>query len=434
MPFKKQREMQWRHVKALLLAAHKKSKFYQKWFKQHKIDPAKIKNFDDYRKLPLMNKYNILENDPFDFGACSEKDLAGVFSSGGTSGKSKLIIKDREALKFHTTDEVARCFTAMGLTQEDRIALLNTMGITLAGSSLLLGTVNYKAMLIPIGSGMGVQFTSEIMKTMRATMFWSSAVGAMALTKGIKELGLSPKKDFCVRRIVCSGMPLPDNVRSYLTKEWGAEVFMAGGTTEFCLMGYECPEHNGMHIIPDSIYWEILDPETHKPVPEGEMGESVLSSVRNYAFPLFRYQLNDLVKITYKKCKCGRTTPRIWILGRTQETIFVGAHKVYGFQIDELFKSIKDVSGNYQLRVMEEKGKTVFNYTVETLKLEQAKDKNLLNIVKEKLEHLSVTFQQGVREGRFIVKCKLVPPDTLPRTARDKIKDKIIDERKDYKS
>jgi phenylacetate-CoA ligase len=429
MSIEKQKEMQWRRLKKCLVSAYQRSKFYKEWFKRRKINPQKIKNFEDYQKLPLMDKFQILERDPFDFIACSEKELQAIFSSGGTSGHSKLILSDYESLNFSITQEGPRFFAAMGLTKTDRIALLNTMGIAPAGSKLLMATIHYGAMVIPIGSGMGVQFTSEIMKKMKATMFWSSAAGALALTKGIVEIGLNPKKDFCIKKIVCSGMPLPDSIRSFLEKEWEAEVFMAAGATEFGFLGFECSEHNGMHITPDYIYWEILDPQTHKPVPEGEIGESVCSGLRNYAFPLFRYQVNDLVKMSYQKCGCGRTSPRIWIVGRTYETIFIGAHKVYGFQIDEVLRDIEGISGNYQLRVKEDRGKTIFDYKIETLKPEQIK-KIDVNKVKNKLENLSVTFWQGIQEGRFRVVCELVPPDTLPRTERDKIKDKIIDTRK----
>jgi|GEM_PF-2456197 len=427
MSTKKQQKMQWYQLKKVLITACQNSKFYKKWFKKYQINLKKIKNFKDYEKLPLMDKFQILDNNPFDFVSCQEKDLFGVFSSGGTAGRSKLILKDKESFNFTANEELGIFFKAMNLNQKDRIAILATAGISSAFHKIVLGSLAYGLMIIPLGSGTDIKFTAEIMKKMNATIFWSSAIFTLALTKNIVALGFNPAKDFSIKKIVCSGMPLSDNIRFFLEKTWGAEVFMAAGAAEFGVLGFECKKHDGMHISPEYLYWEILDPETHKPVSEGKMGESVCSSLKNLALPLFRYQMNDLAKITYKKCDCGRTTPRIWLLGRTQETIFIGAHKVYGYQIEEALTSLKEMSGNYQLLVSEKQGKTNFNYKIETLKSGQEKNINLLTQVKIKLENISVTFSQGIRENRFIVKVKLVAPDTLERTSRGKIKDRILD-------
>lgn len=431
MSFKKQKEIQWQRLKKMLLIASQKSKFYKKWFKKHGINPQKIKNFQDYQKLPLMDKTQILENEPFSFSCVPFGKLSMVVGTGGTSGKSKLVLWSQKGWE-NVIDCYLRFYQYCGINKNDILYPDVTFG-SMAGNGILIinSFTKLGGLLIPAGTGIGYDYVGELLKRCHATVIWTSPARAIPLTEELKKRGYHFKKDFKVRVIICSGMHLSDLVRKFLSIHWGAEIYEFAGAGEIGILGSECSQHNGMHIHPDNIYWEVINPETLKPIKEGEIGEAVVSTLTNDGMPLFRYRLNDFVKIVSKECKCGRKTPRLWILGRTSETIFLGAHKVYGYQIEEVLKKIPDLSGIYQLHIINEGASWVLNYKLETARPIRNKEiENLRQEAKEKLENLSITFQKGINEGRFIVKVEIVPPNTIPRTERGKIKDKIIDERK----
>lgn len=426
-----QEKIQWQRLKKMLLLASQKSKFYKKWFKKHGIDPRKIKNFQDYQKLPLMDKTQILENDPFNFSCVPIGKLSMVLGTGGTSGKSKLVLWNQEGWK-NVINCYLRFYQYCGINKKDVLYPDVTFG-AMAGNGILIinSFTKLGGLLIPAGTGIGYDYVGELLKKCHVTVIWTSPARAIPLTEELKKRGYNLKKDFKVRMIICSGMHLSDLTRKFLNIQWDAEIYESAGAGEIGILGSECNQHNGMHIHPDNIYWEVLNPETLKPVKEEEIGEAVVSSLTNDGMPVFRYRLNDLVKIVSKKCKCGRKTPRLWILGRISETVFFGAHKVYGYQIEDILKKFPELSGIYQLRITSEGPSWVLNYKLETTKLIKNKEiKNLQQKVKEKLENLSITFQKGIKEDRFIVKVDIVPPNTIPRTERGKIKDKIIDKRK----
>ena len=377
-----------------------------------------------------MNKHTLLDNDPWDFVACDKKELSTMGSSGGTSGKSKLVFQDHQ-LRGLFARAAARTYAAAGLTTEDRCALHQSIGIAPAGRVTLEGLQMMKIFSIPIGLSPGWPFIVEVTHKMKSTAVWTSSAVAVNFTKEVEKIGLDPKKDFQIHTFFCSGMPTHENVKQYLEEKWGATVYRCGGSVEIGFLGYECKYHDGMHTAPDMNYWEVINPETGQPVAEGEVGETAISTLANTAMPFFRYQTDDLVKMTTAKCRCGRTTPRVWILGRTSETLFFGAHKVYGFQIDEAIKTIPELSAHYQLTVAPEGTASVFNYQIEPVNSGQEKDRNLLVKAQAALENLSVTFQEGVKDSRFKVNIKLIAPGTLPRTDRGKISNRIVDKREE---
>lgn len=420
-------KLQFRRLRETIAEIYKKSNFYKKRLDRIDIKPEDIKDYKTFCDIPLMDKKDLLAEDPLNIMACDLDEIVTVYSSGGTTGKSKLFPTGFSYLE-RCEDVCARLEYMFGIREDSIVLLLVPMGIAQAGNHLMGGLRKLKAFTIPTGLGTDWQFVIELSKTFKITHFITTPATAVDFTKEVLE-NLNPKKDFHLRGIATFSAPLTKVVREHLEEIWGCEVFDGMGVTEIGALGGECKGHNGMHAYIDHFFMEVLNPDSLKPVKEGEIGELVATSLNYMGMPILRYRLNDLVKITYKPCKCGRLFPRIWMLGRTEHTIFLEGHKVYPFQVDSALISTGNVATNYQIIITKKNKTNTLHYKIEALSDKLAKDSQIKNKVQKSLENLSITFRQGVNEGRFKVEVEILLPGTLERTPRGKIKNQIIDKR-----
>lgn len=419
--------MQWKLLENLLHQAESNSQFYKKVFSRENIDVKSITSFLDFRKLPLMDKYDILNNHPFEILSCKKENVNYVHSSGGTSGKSKLILYDREYWHSMIGVQESRA-EMMGIKKHSVIAMMQPLGIAPSGHMYMKG-LEESFFIIPFGSTIEHKFVLELIETLEAQSIWTSPQLAISLTKSMLEI--KPKGKFNVSSFLTGGAPLTVTTRQFIKQHWNADAYDAFGATEVGSLGGECKEHNGIHIFPDMVYIEVLDQETGLPVLDGQMGELVVTPLQNKATPLFRYRLDDLVIMSTEPCKCGRISPRIWFKGRTGNTVFLGSHKVYDFQIEEVLQNIKGASTNYNLRVTKENNKDSLNYIVEVIDDKDIDNENLKLELKKNLENLSITHKQGITEGRFVVNINLVKHASLPKNDRGKLKDQVLDLREE---
>lgn len=427
MPYEKVLEMQWAHIVNLLRRAALYSRFYKKRFKDINVDIKSIRSFSDLQKFPPMDKYDILDNHPFDILACDKKDVNYVHSSGGTSGKSKLILYNREYWKLMRDVQEGRA-KMMGIKEHSVLAMMQPLGIAPSGHMYMEG-LEKSFFIIPFGVTTDHKFVLDLIQTLKASSIWTSPQIAISLTKSMLER--DDRDTFKISSFLTAGAPLTSTTRRFIKQNWGANVFDSFGATEVGSLGGECQEHNGIHIFPDLAYIEILNQETGKLVPEGEIGELVVTTLQNRATPLFRYRLDDLATLSTEPCPCGRTAPKIWFKGRTNNTVFLDSHKIYDYQIEEVLQNIKELSTNYNLRIKKDKKKDILEYTVEVIDGNNINNRRLKSRLKNALENISITHKQGVNEGRFVVTVNLVEYTSLPKNNRGKLENQVIDLRKE---
>lgn len=434
MTLKEQEEIQTKRLKELVDGAYRYSKFHKAKFDSIGFKPEHIKSLDDLQKLPLMDKFDLLENSPFDFICLPQDEIDKVFISGGTSGKPKVIFSNSQTVKNEVGKYTAIIMTMARADKQTILGALAPFGPASVGTSIVSASENIGLFLVPLGLSLDPKFALELVRKLNVNSLVGPATVFNALIKSAKEQNIE-LKDFKIKEIMTGvGVPLSKSMRSQFEDNFGCEVFNIGGATECDPMGGECSEHSGLHFFPTWYILEVLDTETKQPVEEGEVGELVLTKIGDKSMGIIRYQLGDLGKITTEKCKCGRTLPRFWFLGRTSERVVVaGDIKHEPYQTLEALNNLLDdgVSANYQLKVNKESKTDILNFKIEVLNDDLLESQKLLEKIRQKLENISASHKKAVADGFLVINIELVPYNNLPKTPRGKPKHQVVDLRKD---
>jgi phenylacetate-coenzyme A ligase PaaK-like adenylate-forming protein len=248
-------------------------------------------------------------------------------------------------------------------------------------------------------------------------------------TKKLEQLSNIQK--FNVTHIVTGGEPLGESNRILFHKKWKAEVFNQYASTEVGPIGWECREHNGLHLIEESVYPEVIRVSANEKISSGE-GQLIVTSLWEKSMPFIRYQIGEIVELFNEKCKCGWNTPRIKIKGRVDELIFLaGAVKIYPSYFETIIKSFKGLTDTYQIIIDKAGDKEQLFFRIE------AEDWIINNFHKIKgklvrvLSRATPDLSEAIYEDRLIdfPKIELLPIGTLSRTKLGKLKKRIIDKR-----
>jgi phenylacetate-CoA ligase len=249
-----------------------------------------------------------------------------------------------------------------------------------------------------------------ILKSYRPTCIWTSPSYAWYLGETCRKSGIDPKKELAIKRIFVAG-EMGGSIRATrdaIEKLWGAEVFDFYGLSDiFGACAAQCEYHDGLHIAEDHIHVETVSLETGEPLPPGERGELVYTTLRKKARPIIRFRTGDIGKVNLEKCPCGRTLARILVDGRKDDMFIVSAVNVYPSDIEYTVREIPEVSGEYLIRVYEENFTCRYEVTVENATAGQAGDAYIAGRVSDALRA-----RCGVKPAKVVV----LPDGTLERS------------------
>ena len=405
-------------VKSIALWASENSRFYKKKFSE--IDLNRIKNFQDFETLPITTQEE-LHHYNFDFLAVEKNQIQHIFTSGGTKAKPKYIFYDKQSWLNYLQHAVKR-WEYVGIPKNTVIGLMSNMdGLSISGPTNQRAYELMGKTCCAIGTSTPPPYIAKLIQDLEINFINSTTATMVALTSKLKEQGINPKK-FGVKKICVGGEVLTEQNKKYLQENWGAEIFNKFGATETGLFGGECKKHCGTHVIDEMVYCELVDPKTKKPTKRE--GELIVTTLLNKAMPLIRYSTGDIAKLTRKKCGCGRKTTRIWVKGRISDTIFMqDAVKLAPFQINEALD--KTIPCHYEYTVKGQRKNSVdkINFLIELPKEHQSEE--LKNKIKKALENSSLPIARGVQKGIHAFNIAFVNENSLKRTDRGKIKDRI---------
>lgn len=336
--------------------------FYQK--KLEGVDADSIRTQDDFEKLPFTWKGDLRDAYPLGLMAVPEEQIVRIHSSSGTTGTPVIIPytkKDVEdwALMF------SRCYEMAGVTKLDRIHITPGYGLWTAGIGFQLGAERLGAMTIPMGPG-NTDKQLRMMMDMKSTVLCATSSYALLLAEEIAKRGIGDR--ICLRKGVIGSERWGDKMRRRIAEELGVQLYDIYGLTEVYGpgIGMSCDQQCGMHIWDDFIYLEIVNPRTGEPVPDGQVGEIVITTLKKEGAPLIRYRTHDLSRILPGKCPCGSPYPRIdTILGRTDDMVKVKGVNIFPSQIEEMLAGIDGVSSEYQFMIDHMFGKDICTLFVE---------------------------------------------------------------------
>jgi phenylacetate-coenzyme A ligase PaaK-like adenylate-forming protein/ABC-type branched-subunit amino acid transport system ATPase component len=327
------------------------SSHYRKKLEAAGVTPDGIQSLDDLCKLPFTTTDDLREGYPFPLRSVPFEQIVRVHASSGTTGKRKVLSYTQKDLD-DWTDMFARCYQMAGVGPLDRVQIAVGYGVWTAGMGFQLGCEKLGALAVPVGPGnidMQIQFLIDF----QSTVFCSTASMALLMAEEIHKRGLADK--IAVNKIIYGSERSSRSMRQKISELFGgAELFDITGLTELYGpgTGIECPEHDCIHYWGDYYLLEILDPETLLPVPDGEWGEMVVTSLCKEGAPLLRYRTRDITRIIPGACSCGCSLPRhSRIKGRSDDTIKFRGVNIYPSSIDTILSEVPGIGSEYQIHL-----------------------------------------------------------------------------------
>ena len=407
---KEQLELVNKQIDALTTAGS----FYGKKLKEAGI--SGVKSEEDFEELPFSEKADLRDAYPLGLMTAPEDKVVRIHSSSGTTGLPVIIPYTQKDVDDWAT-MFARCYKMAGITQKDRIQITPGYGLWTAGIGFQLGCEKLGAMAVPMGPG-NTEKQLQMMMDLKTTVLCSTSSYALLLAEEIEKRGIRDR--IHLKKGVIGSERWGDAMRKRIHDELGIELYDIYGLTEIYGpgIGINCDQGTAMHYWDDYIYIEIIDPETLKPVPDGEMGEIVITTLVKEGAPLIRYRTHDLSRIVPGECPCGCKHPRLdVIMGRTDDMMKIKGVNVFPSQIEEVLRKFPETSSEYQIRISHLDGKDTMRIYVETNGSVDFSDLS---------ERIAVAVKSRIG---FTPLVKVVELGVLPRS--EKKTKRVIDERYD---
>lgn len=333
-----------RQIKRLI----KSGSYYGEKYKALGIDG--VKSQEDFLKLPFSEKNDLRNAYPLGIMACDESEIVRIHSSSGTTGQPVIIpytAKDVDdwAIMF------ARCYEMAGITKNDRIQITPGYGLWTAGIGFQAGCERLGAMAIPMGPG-NTEKQLKMMIDLKSTVIAATSSYALMLGEEVTKRGLLDK--ISLKKGIIGSERWSDAMRARIHEELGIELYDIYGLTEIYGpgIGINCQKDSGIHYWDDYIYIEIINPETGEPVPDGEDGEIVITTLVKEGAPLIRFRTHDLSRIIPEKCPCGSKFPRIDIIkGRSDDMFKVRGVNMFPAQVEEILSKVEGASSEYSVTI-----------------------------------------------------------------------------------
>ena len=374
------------------------------------VKPEDIRSLDDIRKLPFTNKTDLRDEFPFGLLAADKKDIVRIQGSSGTTGKPIVSGYTENDVEVWT-EMVARSLTAAGGGKDDIVQVTYGYGLFTGGLGAHQGATRIGAMTVPMSSG-NTQRQLMMMHDLGATMLCCTPSYAIFLGESLREMGYDPA-EFQLKSGCFGAEPWTEEMRDKIEELFDINAYNIYGLTEIAGPGvaYECPAKQGMHVCEDHVIAEILDPETDEPLPYGERGELVFTTITKTGMPMIRYRTHDLCTLTEEKCACGRTHVRMGrIMGRTDDMLVIRGVNVFPSQIETVLLRVAGVAPHYQLIVDR------VNST-DTLEVQVELTEEMFSDTVADVERIRDEIKEGIKSVVGIAaSIKLVPPKTIQRS------------------
>ncbi len=358
----KMTETQFQLIKNQLKKLTSQDCFYKR--KLEGVDIDSIKSQEDFEKLPFTWKGDLRDAYPLGLQAVPDEEIVRIHSSSGTTGTPVIIPYTAQDVS-DWADMFARCYTMAGIGKLDRIQITPGYGLWTAGIGFQLGAERLGAMTIPMGPG-NTDKQLRMMTDLKSTVLCATSSYALLLAEEIEKRGIGDQ--ICLRKGVIGSERWGEKMRKRIAKELGVQLYDIYGLTEVYGpgIGISCDHECGMHMWDDYIYFEIVNPKTGEVVPDGEIGELVITTLKKQGAPLIRYRTHDLTRVITGDCPCGSKYPRIdTILGRTDDMVKVKGVNIFPSQIDEMLSGIPGASSEYQFMIDHLYGKDICTLFVE---------------------------------------------------------------------
>lgn len=395
---------------------------YRAKMQEKGLVPGSIKSIKDISKLPFTNKTDLRDNYPFGMFTVPMSEIVRVHASSGTTGKPTVVGYTRNDLQMWS-EAVTRSLAMAGVHKNDIVQIAYGYGLFTGGLGMHYGTENLGATVIPISGG-NTQKQIQLMQDFGTSVIACTPSYALFLAEVMKEMGVEPES-LNLRIGIFGAEPWSENMRKEIETKLKIKAIDIYGLSEIVGPGVscECEFQAGMHINEDHFVPEIIHPETLEPLPHGEIGELVFTTITKEGIPIIRYRTRDLTRLIYDKCRCGRTLVRMEkCMGRSDDMLIIRGVNVFPSQIESVLLEMSETEPHYLL-VIEREG------TLDVVSLMVEVQEQFFSDEIKQLETLRKKITDNIQSILGIsIRVKLVEPKTIERTA-GKAK-RVIDNRK----
>ena len=400
------------------------SPFYKKRFEEIGLKPEDIKTLADIHKIPFTTKQDLRDTYPFGIASTPLRNCVRLHSSSGTTGNPTVILHTQKDLD-EWANQVARNLWMVGLRPDDVFQNSSGYGMFTGGLGFQYGAERIGMLTVPAAAGNSLRQIKFI------TDFGTTAIHAVPsyitrLYEVMKEQGVDPRRDTKLKMLAIGAEPHSEEQRQRIEEMLGVKAYNSFGMSEMCGpgVGFECKEQNGLHFWEDYYIVEIVDPETLEPVPDGEIGELVLTTLCREAMPLLRYRTRDLTRVLGRSCPCGRNHVRLdRMKGRSDDMMVLRGVNIFPIQIEKILMQFPELASNYLITLTTDEDND--NMTVE-VELEE-----LFTDDYSRLLDLESRIRRALKDEILLTPhVKLVPKGSLPVSEGKAVR--VVDKRKVY--
>lgn len=384
-----------------------RSPFYGKRLQALGITPDTIKTVDDIRNIPFTTKKDLRENYPFGLVGGDMKDAIRIHSSSGTTGHPTVVVYSRHDIESWA-NMVARNMYMVGCRNTDVFQNSSGYGMFTGGLGFQYGAERLGAITVPAAAGNSKRQIMFI-RDFGTTCLHAIPSYAIRLADVFKEEGVDPRSTK-LHTLFIGAEPHTEEQRRRIEQLLGVKAYNSFGMTEMNGPGvaFECKYQNGMHLWEDNYIAEIVDPDTLEPLPDGETGELVLTTLDRTMMPILRYRTRDLTRIIPGECPCGRTHRRIdRIIGRTDDMFIIKGVNVFPMQVEKILAQFQGLGSNYLITL-----DTVNDNDTMTVEVELD---SMISDVYPELHEMTKNIQRALKDEILLTpKVKLVKKGSIP--------------------
>jgi phenylacetate-CoA ligase len=319
MPRERLQKIELKRFREVLRWAKQASPFYRK--KLRGIEPEDIRTFEDVSKVPITEKEELREaqegKEPYPYGdllAVPPERLSVFHQTSGTTGKPVYFPDTYESWQW-VVEVWCYILYAAGFRSIDRVFLPFAYNVYIAFWQGHYAAEKLGCEVVP-GGALDTKGRLQKIREVRASALMNTPTYGLHMIEVAKEMGIDPKRDLHIKKMICSGEPMPEPTRLRMEEEWGADVYDHIGGTEPGGWGGMCSEKKGIHVIEPHFLFEMVDLETmSKPIPPKVKGIAVITPLCRRCIPLIRFNLKDIMMLVDEPCPCGRTSIRVDQIG-----------------------------------------------------------------------------------------------------------------------
>jgi phenylacetate-CoA ligase len=351
MPRERLAALQLTRLRATLKNCYDNVPFHRARLDVDAVESNDLRSLDDVRLLPFTVKTDLRDHYPFGLFARPRSNLARLHASSGTTGKATVVGYTGNDLRVWA-DLMARSFACAGARPGDLVHNAYGYGLFTGGLGAHYGAERLGATVVPMSGG-STERQIALITDFGARVLCSTPSYALAIAEVAEHQGVDLRQS-ALEVGLFGAEPWSEAMRQEIEARLGIKAVDIYGLSEIMGPGVacECDQRCGLHGWEDHFLFEVIDPETSTPVPEGHAGELVITTLTKEALPMLRYRTRDITRLTRDACDCGRTHLRILrITGRTDDMLIIRGVNVYPSQVEAVLIGAAHIAPHYQLVV-----------------------------------------------------------------------------------